>query len=126
MRRMFEFPSDAACRGYDPDIWFPTRGGDVRPARDICAICPVIEECLTFALENSVRFGIWGGLSVLERRTVRKARGLRKPGGVPVLTHGTPAAYRRHLREETIVCEPCRLGHNQRQNDYKAQKREAS
>jgi WhiB family redox-sensing transcriptional regulator len=34
----------------------------------------VREDCLEFAIANSEKFGIWGGMSERERRRVRRAR----------------------------------------------------
>jgi WhiB family redox-sensing transcriptional regulator len=34
----------------------------------------VREECLQYALDNSEKFGIWGGLSERERRRLRRGR----------------------------------------------------
>jgi WhiB family redox-sensing transcriptional regulator len=64
----------ALCRGVDPELWFPDRGGDTRPAKEVCRGCPVRTECLEYALGNSERFGIWGGLSERERRALRQFR----------------------------------------------------
>lgn len=65
----------AACRGMNPDLFFPARGEETRQAKKVCARCPVREECLDFALENAEKFGIWGGLSERERRGERRRRG---------------------------------------------------
>jgi WhiB family redox-sensing transcriptional regulator len=35
-------------------------------------------ECLEFAIANSEKFGIWGGMSERERRRVRRARLLQQ------------------------------------------------
>jgi len=32
-----------------------------KEAKSICARCPVRDACLDFALENEMRFGVWGG-----------------------------------------------------------------
>ncbi len=58
----------AACAGVDPELHFPEKGGSTREAKRICASCPVKVECLTYALERSERWGVWGGLSERERR----------------------------------------------------------
>ena len=66
---------DAACRGTDPDLWFPPRGGDTAAAKAVCAGCSVKVECLDFALGRSPaeKWGIWGGTSERERRRLRHA-----------------------------------------------------
>jgi WhiB family redox-sensing transcriptional regulator len=64
----------ANCLGVDPDLFFPERGGSTREAKEVCRGCVVREECLQYALDNSEKFGIWGGLSERERRRLRRRR----------------------------------------------------
>ena len=71
----------AACRGMDPELFFPERGEPTEPAKAVCAGCPVRGECLDYALTNVERFGIWGGLSERERRAIRR-RQVRARRGV--------------------------------------------
>jgi hypothetical protein len=66
----------AACRGQDPELFFPSKGDDVRPARAICSGCLVLDPCREWALAHEL-MGIWGGLTACERRKERAARGLR-------------------------------------------------
>jgi WhiB family redox-sensing transcriptional regulator len=68
----------ANCKGADADLFFPERGASTRKAKTICAACQVRVECLEFALMESEKFGIWGGLSERERRRIRKQRALRR------------------------------------------------
>ena len=58
----------ALCAEIDPELWFPEKGQPNRPAKQVCASCPVRTACLQYALEHSERFGVWGGLSERERR----------------------------------------------------------
>ena len=60
--------TDAACRYEPPDLWFPERGDDWRPAVRICQTCPVADACLAWAVENNIRDGTWGGLTAGQRR----------------------------------------------------------
>ena len=55
--------------------FFPARGESVRDAKAVCAACRVREECLDFALRTKVAYGVWGGLSERERRTLRRDMG---------------------------------------------------
>ena len=68
----------ANCLGVDPDLFFPERGASTREAKAVCRGCTVSEECLEYALRNSEKFGIWGGMSERERRRVRRQRALAK------------------------------------------------
>ncbi len=68
------FMAFGACRGADPDVFFPDQGQSLEPARRICAECVVRDECLEYALDNRERFGVWGGTSERERRRLRRAR----------------------------------------------------
>ncbi|MEZ5208103.1 MAG: WhiB family transcriptional regulator [Acidimicrobiales bacterium] len=36
------------------------------------------EDCLEYALSNSEKFGIWGGMSERERRRIRRQRALSR------------------------------------------------
>lgn len=80
--------SFASCRpeyaDRPPDQWvdmfFPTRGTDLGPARDICAECPAREACADHGLAE--KHGVWGGTSERERRRLRRK----------LATHTSPAA----------------------------------
>jgi len=50
-----------------------------KEARRYCYICPVQTDCLAYAIEVDVRYGIWGGLTESQRKrylspVLRKAR----------------------------------------------------
>ena len=62
---------EAACRGVDPDLFYPAQGESAAEAKAVCRECPVTAECLDYALETRQRFGIWGGKSESERRPLR-------------------------------------------------------
>ena len=71
-----EWQSRAACVSQSDADFFPERGGkrDVAAAKAVCAGCPVRAECLDYALDMRVRFGIWGGLTTPERRDAARRR----------------------------------------------------
>ncbi len=63
-----------ACRGVDPDIFYPVSDEEADPAKAICATCPVREPCLEYALANRERDGVWGGATERERRRMIRQR----------------------------------------------------
>ena len=64
----------AACRGVDPDIFYPASDEESDEAKGICGICPVREACLEYALANRERDGVWGGATERERRRLIRQR----------------------------------------------------
>jgi WhiB family redox-sensing transcriptional regulator len=84
-----EWRTRAACRGADPDLFFPpdeeravarsrreakepavTRSRREAKAKAICAGCPVRRECHRFAEAHDERFGIWAGVDRSDREAV--------------------------------------------------------
>jgi WhiB family transcriptional regulator, redox-sensing transcriptional regulator len=70
----------AACRTQDPELFFPigTTGpalDQLTEAKSVCYRCPVIGECLAWALDTGQRAGVWGGLSEDERHRLRQRNG---------------------------------------------------
>lgn len=70
----------ALCRGLGADLFFPV-GAFGREAAEhtegavaVCRACPVRQPCLEFALATNQEFGIWGGRTEEERRSMRRAR----------------------------------------------------
>lgn len=68
----------AACRGlpYADILFFPEgRGRLVRmntlEAKVICHTCPVRRECLRFALDYDIEYGVYGGLTEKERKKLK-------------------------------------------------------
>lgn len=67
----------AACKGKDASMWFPTGGSSweerkiMRMAISICETCPVKQECLDHSLSWEAE-GIWGGKTSRERDTIRR------------------------------------------------------
>jgi WhiB family transcriptional regulator, redox-sensing transcriptional regulator len=64
----------AACADRPEVDFFPASeaGEDVRRAKAICASCPVIDDCLAFAIETNQPDGIWGGHTAKERIRIRR------------------------------------------------------
>ena len=64
------------CRAHPPTMFFPSDGVGVDRARKICATCPVVSQCLDYALDHHIDHGVWGGCSERERRRIAKRRRL--------------------------------------------------
>jgi WhiB family redox-sensing transcriptional regulator len=67
----------AACRGIDTANFYhpenergPSRAKREMRAKAVCATCPVIQNCLRWALSTREPYGVWGGLSAEEREAV--------------------------------------------------------
>jgi WhiB family transcriptional regulator, redox-sensing transcriptional regulator len=90
-----EWMRKGKCRDFEPDIFHPSAGGrnTYEPAKRICGSCPVVNECLAFALANMSdegddpatraigRFGVWGGTDPAQRQTIayKQRRYLKVP-----------------------------------------------
>jgi WhiB family transcriptional regulator, redox-sensing transcriptional regulator len=67
---------DAACRGELAAAFYPPlrpeskseRLAREREAKTVCSSCPVRVDCLEHAIDHDERYGIWGGLTDVERR----------------------------------------------------------
>ncbi|XBH22991.1 WhiB family transcriptional regulator [Jonesiaceae bacterium BS-20] len=80
---------EAVCAQVGPDVFFPVRGGATTSAKALCAQCPVIEQCLTWAIESGEPHGVWGGMSTADRRAYAKEHDMK---------FGNPDAWVRDLR----------------------------
>lgn len=69
----------AACVGIEGEVFFPEAGANANEARRICQGCPVRGNCLSEALWLNEREGMWGGLTALERRPLRRRLSTRTP-----------------------------------------------
>jgi WhiB family transcriptional regulator, redox-sensing transcriptional regulator len=86
---------DAACKDTpDPDVFFPGKGEDAEAAKQVCAGCPVMGECLDFALATMRAadrdHGVYGGLTPAERVRLR---------GGPILVR----AHRLDSRAQAVI-----------------------
>ena len=62
-----EWQEDAECKGHDISLFY-REDGDFKEAVAICGDCDVKRQCLSYALSNKERFGVWGGTTERERR----------------------------------------------------------
>ena len=67
--------SRSACRGLPSDMFVSAElmtNDEEVAAKDVCAGCAVVADCLSYSIVNAVRFGVWGGLTGVERRPLRQ------------------------------------------------------
>jgi WhiB family redox-sensing transcriptional regulator len=64
----------AACRGVDPEIFYPVSEEEADVAKSICAQCSARPTCLEYALAHRERDGVWGGATEKERRRILRQR----------------------------------------------------
>jgi WhiB family redox-sensing transcriptional regulator len=76
-----EWQLRALCRGNHAHLFFPPSSFERKEERErrearakaICLVCPVQGDCADYALAIREPFGIWGGLTEVERREVSTA-----------------------------------------------------
>lgn len=130
------------CEGHDdPDIWHSNKRIEQAEAKRICGLCPVRDECLTWALDHNEPEGIWGGLDPKERKRLRRNTQQRKrratnnrhkrgPAGTcttcgapaysglasycDTCIHGTPGGRPYHLNRGENTCDTCLEGDRSR------------
>ena len=74
----------ALCRGNHSHLFFPPSTAERKDERErreeraksICGVCPVNMQCLDYAMEIREPYGIWGGLTESERRTILARAGV--------------------------------------------------
>jgi WhiB family redox-sensing transcriptional regulator len=74
IQETYEWQYEGACREADPETFFspdaergPRRRAREAAAKALCAVCPVVQECLNHALQVREPYGVWGGLNINER-----------------------------------------------------------
>lgn len=61
----------------DPELFFPIGNGvlthvQIAEAKAVCCRCPVMDQCLSWAMRVEQVEGIWGGKTEGERRLMRR------------------------------------------------------
>jgi WhiB family redox-sensing transcriptional regulator len=71
-----EWKNDAACKGVERSVFFPTIGYNQhsKHAIKICKTCPVKKRCAEFAINNNISNGIWGGLNPNQRQQLKRSK----------------------------------------------------
>ena len=77
----WDWQLSAACRGVDTATFYhpenergPSRVRREMRAKSVCSSCPVVGNCLDWALRAREPYGVWGGLSVDEREALLSKR----------------------------------------------------
>lgn len=70
------FMTEGSCNYEDPDLFFPIGEGDPEwgEAKRVCHRCPVEAECLEYALDMRIPYGVWGGTDEGERKQILRNR----------------------------------------------------
>ena len=83
----------AACRERSGVDFFPFSEDVVaiNRVKEVCAVCPVADECLMYAIETRQVDGVWGGYTPRERTYLRRKwmEDVRSSGG-PERNPGSP------------------------------------
>jgi len=64
----------SACRGLDPEIFYPETDDHADAAKRVCSECSVRGTCLEYALAGREKEGVWGGATEKERRRILRQR----------------------------------------------------
>lgn len=125
--------AEGNCRDADTELFFPA-SNDISGGRQIirvyCKTCPIMAECLEWALEmegqagHSGRSGIYGGTTPRQRAGIYRKR--REDGKVietvKPIRHGTEAGAQAHRRRGETPCRACLDGTKQERELREARK----
>jgi WhiB family redox-sensing transcriptional regulator len=64
--RLPDFFVQAACKSSKPNLFGSEHPARVAAAKRVCSSCPIVSECLTWAIDN-FEDGVWGGTTKFER-----------------------------------------------------------
>ena len=67
--KMPGFFSQAACKGAKPELFQSEHPSRIAAAKRVCASCPILSDCLNWAIDNFEE-GVWGGTTSWERQSV--------------------------------------------------------
>ena len=93
MARYGSWEEEAACKTLPIEMFFPPAEQEAETAKVVCSGCTVREPCLEAAMAAGEPFGIWGGLTTVERRT-RAARRHARAATARVAGHELPLGAR--------------------------------
>ena len=108
----------AACGPQHMHLFYPSHTGNQAAteaaAKALCASCPVQADCLEWALVHD-EDGLWGGHTPAERDVI-----LHERNKLTRRSHGTRAAYKRHINHGDPPCEACREANRRHQAEHRA------
>jgi len=100
-----------ACAHSNDNLFYADHqhNGQVNEAKSVClgthpdhpGRCPVLDQCLDYALENGEKWGVWGGCSERERRQIKRARhreAALNAGNIIPIDQATPGHRRKLAR----------------------------
>ena len=62
-----------------PELFFETYGRALDLAKELCASCPIRQDCLSEALQRGEPHGVWGGQILVDGAIVAMKRGPGRP-----------------------------------------------
>lgn len=71
-----EWIKEGACLPFSPEMFLPEPDDKdaEKLAKIVCESCVVKSECLSYALDNRIKVGIYGGTTPKERRNINRER----------------------------------------------------
>jgi WhiB family redox-sensing transcriptional regulator len=73
----YPFDGTQLCNDSNSEVFFPEEYTDpavVNAAKQICSACPLINQCLAYAIQTPWLEGIWGGTTPRQRSRMRSRR----------------------------------------------------
>lgn len=103
-RSIRDWHNAAVCAQTDPELFFPTKGGDnvgrLTKARGICKVCPVRVDCVNDAISHKDSYGVRAGIA-------GKTLGRLVSKGIPIdddqLVDLTTRHYVRRLKPPEVL-----------------------
>ncbi|MEV5659823.1 WhiB family transcriptional regulator [Streptomyces flaveolus] len=80
-----------------PDAWFSTDPTERRGAAQQCRQCPLLLDCMRFALAADEQYGVWGGVDFEAR----------------AIGCGSDRGYRAHRTRNEPACPMCQAAHDE-------------
>ena len=99
------FKTHALCQNA-PINWFYPPKGTPPIGKKLCHICPLQPECLTYAINNQINHGLWGGMTERERFTERAKRRRQSTNSYDTRNNGHPASRSEHSERRGLQPAP--------------------